>query len=313
MKHTELSWDIHLSKFETWHTNVMSLSSGASPTCTEQDAERLKRDAEGEMRRKLPDDPLYDSDQELGRYRYDAVKTLMEGTSKGYLITCIIRRERSCLHEIRKKGLIGSDKGGLGIVKMSARGLVMLLESEEKKDASVVETVAKLYTDDKDQNEGIAFTHRIAPVLRTFLYEEDTVNACLERTGKEMAEFVMDKSSDVFASLWDKEVVKLAVMFHGRGIGSEKRLKHIHSVAKGFSDGYSPMGSTKIDLTQPDVVISVDMAIVMGRSFVFVGICHSSWCDTKPEIRLKSLVPAVSGKKSNTQSEQEKTKKRRLQ
>lgn len=290
----------------------MSLSSGASPTCTEQNAERLKRDAEGEMRRKLPDDPLYDSDQELGRYRYDAVKTLTEGTSKGYLITCIIRRERSCLHEIRKKGVIGSDKGSLGIVKMSARGLVMLLESEEKKDASVVETVARVYSG-RDQNEGITYTHRIAPVLRTFLYEEDTVNACLERAGKEMAEFVMGKSSDVFESLWDKEGVKLAVMFHGRGIGSEKRLKHIHSVAKGFSDGYTPKGSTKVDLTQPDVVISVDMAIVMGRSFVFVGICHSSWCDTKPEIRLKSLVSAVSGKKSNTQSEQEKTKKRRLQ
>lgn len=290
---------------------TMSLCTGGGPE-TKQAGERLKRDAEAEMGRKLPDDALYDSNKEIGRYRYDAVKTLTEGTSGGYLITCTIRRERSCLHEIREKGLMMSEKNALGIVKISARGIVMLLESEGTGDLSILESVAKVYKREPDAS--IAFTQRISPVLRTFLYKEDTFKSLLEQAGKDLAGLLVDKSSDVLKCLWNREEVKIAVMFHGRDVVSNKRSDFIHSIAKGFSDGFTPNGRIKVDLGQPDVVLTVDGVSVMGRDFVVVGICLSDWCVTKPRIRLKSLASDfLKGTKREASEEmQNKTKKKKL-
>lgn len=258
---------------------------------------QLRRDAEGEMGRKLPDDVLYDSDQELGRYRYDAVKTLTQGRSKGYLITCAMRRERSCLREVMTKDLLGSKRDGLGIVKMSARGLVMLLTSDEGQGDCILETVGLTY--DRYAREGapkMKFTHRISPVLRTFLYEEETVHACLERAGKGMAEDVM-KYAKVFGKQEERERMSFAVTFHARGAISNKRLPCIQSIAKGFSAGCSGRGDVRVDLARPDVVITLDLVTVMGREFVLVGVCPSDWCVTKPRIRLKSLCLQASGSK----------------
>lgn len=268
------------------------------------DGERLRRDAEGEMGRKLPDDALYDSEQEIGRYRYDAVKALMEGTSKGYLITCTMQRERSCLGELRDKGLLGSEMAHMGIVKVSARGVVMLLESGDKEDEYVVETVARVYC--RETQGDMAFTHRISPVLRTFLYEENSVNVRLEEAGRDLAGYVLKSSStDVFGGVVKKEGATFAAIFHGRGTVTNKRLSCIHSVAKGFSDGYATGGtSISVDLTRPDVVIKVDIARVMGRDVVLVGMCRADWCVTKPRIRLKSLfVGEFSGAKRRISSE----------
>lgn len=286
----------------------MSLCSGGSSD-PDQAGERLKRDAEAEMGRKLPDDALYDSNKELGRYRYDAVKTLTEGTSRGYLVTCTIRRERSCLHEIREKGLIVSEKDDLGIVKISARGIVMLLESEGTGDVSILETVAKVYN--REPDESIAFTRRIIPVLRTFLYKEDTFKSLLDQIGNDLAGLLVNKSSDVFECLWNKDEVKIAVMFHGRDIVSNKRLEFIHSIAKGFSDGFTPYGRTKVDLGQPDVVLTVDSLSVMGRDFVLVGICPADWCVTKPRIQLKSLASGVAKKSKREAPEEVKNEQKK--
>lgn len=263
--------------------------------------ETLKRDAELEMGRKLWGDDdgaapgeQYEPGRELGRYLYDAVNDLKNGV-RGYLIRCRFRRERTSIREVTERLNAGQDgENRFGIVKLSFRGMAMLLDqhrpdggAHDIDDNKLMEAMQRLMQSARE--DGLRFTHRVSPVLQSCVCTE----SALEEKGKSLVSCVV--SSNVFDIKNKKSGIKFAVLFSGRGLSKKNegiRLKFIHAVAKGFSDEYaSKTGlSATVDLRHPDVVVSVDHVDVMQRGFMVLGVYPFTWCEGASKLDLKSLM-----------------------
>jgi hypothetical protein len=287
--------------------------------------QRLKEDAEAEMARKLRDE-TYDEGRQLGRYKYDAVKEMSHG-AKGFLVTCQIRRERSSIHEIGDLFSDGESEGKIsfGIVKLGLRGVVMLL-TKDLDEKGILETVSRLY--DAKDNVAAKFTHRVSPVFSTFQLDDKTVKLKLERVGKDLAIFAKSLGKHYFVrtELHHRESrqageITFAISYTGRSSGissndnsGDRRLEFIGSLAKGFSEEYCKEGDNakaSVSLKSPDLVITLDLVNTMGRDFLAIGLCPSSWCTVKPKLKLKNLLGNNQKNTVGNKCDEQHKKKRR--
>jgi hypothetical protein len=248
----------------------------------------LKRAAEEEMCRRLPDGDDFDGSRpEIGRFRYDAVNLMRDGT-KGYLCTCKIRRERSCSREATT--VLLKSETQLPSAKLSARGVVFLLAPEGDSDQDILSNVDQVYA---SPDLRVDFVVRMTPILHTVLCD-DSVPAALERIGLEVARVAF--CSSVFPIKDDEKMVSFALQWNGRKLcNREQKQQCIDSLGKGFAAGCP--GGVRVDLVHPDVVVIVEAIEVMSKRFFLVGLAPSSWLETCGKLQLKSLLTPSQSKR----------------
>ena len=263
----------------------------------EQRRKSLKRAAEEQMGRRLPSDDDFDeSHPVIGRFKYDAVR-LMSESAKGFFLTCMIRRERSCAREA-STSLLKSETQ-LPSAKLSARGVVFLLADAEDSDSSVLNRVRQVY-DCADEDLRVDFTLRMVPVLRTAALD-DGVPAKMEHIGADLARAA--SSVPIFGMREGRKEMSLAVAFNGRKLcPDEVKQRCITMVAKGFANACPSGMKVRVDLKRPDTLICVEVLDVMARTFFLVGVAPSPWL-AEGTLRLKVLRTTGNGSKDETRKE----------
>ena len=250
----------------------------------------LTREAEQQMGRRLPTQDGFDENHPtLGTFRYDAVRSLTEGTARGYIATCAMRRERSCAREA--SALLGYENQ-LQSAKVSARGVVLLLTSmtddmEEggTRDADVLSRAADLFENEEGHKE-ILFTVRIVPVLRTTVLD-DGVAERLSKLGEEIAVCALAE----FTSVFKKDEVAIGVAFNGRKlVDNVVKRDCISRLASGFQVGC--VCKVRVDLGTPDILLIVEAMDVMSRNFLMLGVAPSAWLANGKLRGLSTLTPS---------------------